>query len=204
VADRESRATPPVRVVVEATDEVTRAGIVSCLRADGEMTVAPSRAGADVVVLAAEGITPGVTGVLRHISRDGALPIVLVVDEIAAADLPGMAGCRVVAVLPRAMATARRLCEGVRAAASHVSRPPAESARELARQFDQLRADVRFDEREKQVLRLMAEGLDPAEIGARLGYAERTIGNIVHGVTGRLRLRNRTHAVAYAMRAGVI
>jgi DNA-binding NarL/FixJ family response regulator len=54
------------------------------------------------------------------------------------------------------------------------------------------------------VLRLMADGFDTGEIGQRLFYSERTVKNIVHDITSRLHLRNRTHAVAYALRQGFI
>jgi DNA-binding NarL/FixJ family response regulator len=50
----------------------------------------------------------------------------------------------------------------------------------------------------------MADGLDTGEIGQRLFYSERTVKNIVHDITSRLHLRNRTHAVAYALRQGFI
>ncbi|MDP9239683.1 MAG: DNA-binding response regulator, partial [Actinomycetota bacterium] len=32
----------------------------------------------------------------------------------------------------------------------------------------------------------------------------RTVKNVLHDVTARLQLRNRSHAVAYALRAGII
>jgi DNA-binding NarL/FixJ family response regulator len=59
-------------------------------------------------------------------------------------------------------------------------------------------------EREIKVLKLVADGLDTAEVGHRLFFSERTIKNIIHGVTSRLNLRNRTQAVAYALRHGLI
>jgi DNA-binding NarL/FixJ family response regulator len=59
-------------------------------------------------------------------------------------------------------------------------------------------------ERELRVLKLFAEGMDTAEVAGELFYSERTVKNILHNVTGRLNLRNRTHAVAYAMRQGWI
>jgi len=61
-----------------------------------------------------------------------------------------------------------------------------------------------FSIREVDVLRLMADGLDTHQIGKELGYSERTIKNIIYTFTTRVRLRNRSHAVFYAMRAGVI
>ena len=59
-------------------------------------------------------------------------------------------------------------------------------------------------EREIEVLRLVAEGLDTNEIAHRMCYSERTVKNVIHDVTTRLQLRNRSHAVAYAMRQGLI
>ena len=58
--------------------------------------------------------------------------------------------------------------------------------------------------REVEILRLLAEGLDTAEIAGRLNYSERTIKNIVSGLTSRLGLRNRAHAVAHALRTGIL
>jgi len=58
--------------------------------------------------------------------------------------------------------------------------------------------------RETEVLRLVAEGHDTSEIAARMCYSERTVKNVLHDLTTRLQLKNRTHAVAYAMREGLI
>lgn len=58
--------------------------------------------------------------------------------------------------------------------------------------------------RERDVLRLLADGLSTGEIAQELAYSERTIKGIVHGVTERFALRNRSHAVAFAVREGVI
>jgi DNA-binding NarL/FixJ family response regulator len=54
------------------------------------------------------------------------------------------------------------------------------------------------------VLRLVADGLDTTEIARRMAYSERTVKNVIHDVTTRLNLRNRSHAVAYAVREGLI
>ncbi len=59
-------------------------------------------------------------------------------------------------------------------------------------------------DREVEVLRLVADGLDTAEIATRLSYSQRTIKTVLHDVTTRLQLRNRSHAVAYALREGLI
>jgi DNA-binding CsgD family transcriptional regulator len=58
--------------------------------------------------------------------------------------------------------------------------------------------------RERDVLALVADGYSTREVAVRLAYSERTIKNIVRDVTMRLNLRNRTQAVAYAVRSGWI
>jgi DNA-binding NarL/FixJ family response regulator len=58
--------------------------------------------------------------------------------------------------------------------------------------------------REVEVLRLLADGIDTLEIAQQLSYSERTVRNIIHGMLTRMKLRNRVHAVAYALRNGVI
>ena len=59
-------------------------------------------------------------------------------------------------------------------------------------------------EREVQVLRLVADGFDTEEIAQKLSYSQRTVKNVLHDVTSRLHLRNRSHAVAYALKHGLI
>ncbi|MER5850530.1 LuxR C-terminal-related transcriptional regulator, partial [Streptomyces sp. NPDC002012] len=58
--------------------------------------------------------------------------------------------------------------------------------------------------REIDVLRLVAEGHDTEVIATKLAYSERTIKNALQGVMTRYQLRNRSRAVAFAMRQGLI
>jgi DNA-binding NarL/FixJ family response regulator len=58
--------------------------------------------------------------------------------------------------------------------------------------------------RERHVLTLIAEGLSTREVARTLCYSERTIKNILQDITTRLGLRNRTQAVAWALRNGWI
>ena len=64
--------------------------------------------------------------------------------------------------------------------------------------------DARVTRRERQVLALLAEGHSTREVAQHLAYSERTIKNVLQEFTTRLQLRNRTQAVAYAVRRGWI
>jgi DNA-binding NarL/FixJ family response regulator len=61
-----------------------------------------------------------------------------------------------------------------------------------------------FEKRELDILRLLAEGLATPEIAERLNYSERTVKSIIHKLLIRCNFRNRTHAVAHAVRSGIL
>lgn len=61
-----------------------------------------------------------------------------------------------------------------------------------------------FSERELEVLRMLADGLTNAEIGARIHLSEGTIRNQISTILGKLNARDRTQAVVYAIRLGLI
>jgi DNA-binding NarL/FixJ family response regulator len=76
-----------------------------------------------------------------------------------------------------------------------------------ARLVDQLRshpARPRLSEREKAVLRLVAEGCTNAEIGRRLYIGESTVKTHLLRVFGKLGVDDRTAAVTSAMREGLL
>ena len=45
---------------------------------------------------------------------------------------------------------------------------------------------------------------DTQEIASTLNYSERTVKGVIHEITTRLQLRNRSHAVAFALRNDLI
>lgn len=59
-------------------------------------------------------------------------------------------------------------------------------------------------EREHDVLELIAQGEPTREVAVRLCYSERTVKNVLHDVTVKLGARTRSHAVARAVRNGLI
>ena len=70
-----------------------------------------------------------------------------------------------------------------------------------------MRTDVgalHVTEREREVLSLLAQGLQLDEIAHRLGIGAETVRSHVRNATERLGAANRTHAVAIAIRHKLI
>ncbi|HEY6568495.1 MAG TPA: response regulator transcription factor [Actinomycetota bacterium] len=64
--------------------------------------------------------------------------------------------------------------------------------------------DVRLTEREREVLRVAAEGLTAREIAVRLGVRERTITTHLARIYGKLGVGNRLAAIRMAARSGLV
>lgn len=63
---------------------------------------------------------------------------------------------------------------------------------------------AQLDDREREVLRLIAAALDTAEIARTISYSQRAVKYTIQKVLTRLKLRDRSHAVAYALRNGLL
>jgi DNA-binding NarL/FixJ family response regulator len=61
-----------------------------------------------------------------------------------------------------------------------------------------------LSEREKEVLRRVAEGLTNRDIAAQMNLSENTIKYHLKNILQKLHLRNRAQAVAYAMNSGLL
>ncbi|GAB3461977.1 response regulator transcription factor [Actinophytocola sediminis] len=67
----------------------------------------------------------------------------------------------------------------------------------------QVAARAGLSERECDVLALVARGLSNAEIAESLSVSEHTVKSHMQNLLGKLRLRNRIHAVIYAFETGL-
>jgi DNA-binding NarL/FixJ family response regulator len=204
-----------IPVVVCAADPLSRAGIISQLRRVHGFAIAsvddpPEGA---VALMVADGMDDDVASELRALRGRGIARVVLLVARVDDRDLLAAVEAGVSGVIRRSEATAGNMAAAIRSASAGEGTLSPDLLGRLLRQVGQLQRQVLtprgltfsgLTERETAVLRLLAQGCDTTDVGRRLFYSERTVKNIIHDVTSRLELRNRAHAVAYAIREGLI
>lgn len=204
----------PVDVVLHATDSITRAGVTVALRGRTEIRlVEPETAQSCVALVVAEKLDENVRQLLRKLQVQPNPGIVLVAGDVADAELLDIVSSGVSAVLRRADATPDTLVRLIRAAHAGEGALPADLLGRLLNRVSQLQRNVLhpnglnlagMSSRETEVLRMIADGLETREIAERLCYSQRTVKSILHDITNRFQLRNRAHAVAFALREGLI
>lgn len=220
-----------IPVWVKALDPLSQFGLVHALRHRPEVVLITdadlaARQGQSQSVSADQRIAPPVVALIAVDSLDSAA-----VQVLRAATLRG---CRrtalisstidddalmtavelgVSGVLRRTEATADRIVHLLQVAAAGDGSLPSDLLGRLLGQVSRMQRHVLaprglshtgLSDRETQVLRLVADGKDTQEIARELSYSERTVKNVLHDVTSRLQLKNRSHAVAYALREGLI
>lgn len=204
----------PVDVVLHANDSITRAGVTVALRGRTEIRLVEPEAGESCVALVvAEKLDENVRQLLRKLQCQPSPGIVLVAGDVADAELLDIVSSGVSAVLRRADATPDTLVRLIRAAHAGEGALPADLLGRLLNRVSQLQRNVLhpnglnlagMSSRETEVLRMIADGLETKEIAERLCYSQRTVKSILHDITNRFQLRNRAHAVAFALREGLI
>ncbi len=202
-------------MAVHAPDPILREGVQGQLRRYPEVDLREeSNSGPGTVALLVDDVLDeaALTRLRRLVRSEGARAV-LVVRSLREAELLDVIECGVGAIVWRHEATATRLVQAVLAAARGDGDLPADLLGRLISQVGSLHRSAAgrpgspssgLTPREVDVLRLVAEGLDTGEIASKLSYSERTVKNVMHGLTTRLHLRNRAHAVAHALREGYI
>lgn len=205
----------PVTTYIHGADPISQAGVVSQLRGRPEVRIV-EEAGLDkatVAIVVTEAIDDDAARVLHALRRDALPHLIVVATSIDDAGLVTAAESGVSGLLRRRDATTSNLVRVVCRVNAGDGEVPGDLLGRLMSQLGQLQRQVLtprgltftgLTARETQVLRLVADGLDTAEIAQELCYSERTVKNVIHDLTTRLQLRNRSHAVAYALREGLI
>lgn len=201
--------------VVKATDPILQSGVQMALRTRPEVwLVDEEQAPTDAVALVVtDRFDERATQLLRVLQRRGFTKLVLIATELAEAEILAAVEVGVCAVARRAETTPDVLVRLVKAAEANEGVLPPDLLGRLLNRVSRLQRHVLeprglhlagITNRETEVLRLVASGLTTKEIADKLCYSQRTVKSILHDVTNRFQLRNRSHAVAYAVREGLI
>jgi DNA-binding NarL/FixJ family response regulator len=208
------------RVLLVDDHDLFRAGLRAALAAEGIDVVGESSSGSEALTAVAASAPevvvmdlnmPGIGGVeaTRRISESAPLTRVLVLTgsdedaDVMDAIVAGACGYLL------KDATVNELVTGIRAAANGESLvSPAIAAKMLER----LRASAPPDaaairaelsEREIQVLKLIANGEDNAQIAADLHISPKTVKNHISNILMKLQIENRIQAAVLAVRSGI-
>jgi DNA-binding NarL/FixJ family response regulator len=183
--------TAPIQVAIHDDNEIFRRGLRSSLQSDAGLAIAhvadptASHGEIDVAVVSAP-----IAGLHAF-----PCPLVICVPE-RSSSIELAQGNIAAGVLRRGSLTSRQLHAAVRAAAAGLR---VEGSRETGED-----AGADLSARSVRVLELLATGLGTREIATHLSYSERTIKKQIHEVELHLGARSRPHAVAEALRRGII
>ncbi|MBB5851160.1 LuxR C-terminal-related transcriptional regulator [Amycolatopsis umgeniensis] len=216
---KSTRGTDRVRVAVHAPDLLAGLGTTSILGADERLNVLSDTdlGRAEVIVTVGDSIGDGVFTFLRQVRAASSLAspprCVIVTDHFPVQVLMTAIECGMAALLPRRDLDSEHLVRTILAVSQGAGALPPRLQGSLLSQLERIQEDLLvpnglalsgLSDREREVLRLLADGHGTEEIAAKLAYSESTVKNVLHRVMARYGLHNRTHAVAFALRTGSI
>jgi DNA-binding NarL/FixJ family response regulator len=203
--------TEPISVLIWSKDPISKAGVALQLQALADISLLSTTSATrhpDVVLLVADTLNDDVLGLIPTIRKASMSRIAIVASATGqAAAWATEAGAS--GVLPRSMADSRRLAWFIRkvhrgdTVALFVADERGETLPTMPERPPE-KACPTVSERDRHVLRLLAEGCDTGEIARALAYSEPTIKNAIQRLFDQLEAKNRPHAVALALRSGII
>lgn len=202
-------------VFVFADDPVSQAGLEQLLRMRPAIHVVASSQvdEAEVAVIGTEEIDDDAVRTITGVQRNGCPRVIVVATRLDEMGVLAAGEAGTLGMIHRRDATPDHLERVVAQVAAGEASVPADLIGHLLGAVRRLRrgmSDTTFQlpatlsTREQDVVRLLAEGRDTAEIASTLCYSERTVKGVIHEVTSRLQLRNRSHVVAFALRNEMI
>jgi DNA-binding NarL/FixJ family response regulator len=126
-------------------------------------------------------------------------------DEIIGAVLAGACGYLLKdAPIEEIVGSLRAAAAGASWASPNVAAVLFERVRAGGEQEPQDDALAALSEREREILRLLADGRDNAEIGRELYISPSTVKNHISSILSKLGVHNRIQAAVYAVRRGLV
>jgi DNA-binding NarL/FixJ family response regulator len=218
-----NKALDEVRVLVVDDHDLFRTGLKTLLEEQGVNVVGEAPNGQTAIRLASELAPdviimdlnmPGLTGVETTRKLTGIAPLTRVVvltisaddDDVMDAVMAGACGYLL------KDASIQELIIGIRAAAAGESLISPQIAAKLLRQLRSQSSNVdaaetiraELSDREIEVLKLIANGKDNAQIARELFISPKTVKNHISNILMKLQIENRIQAAVYAVRSGIV
>ncbi|MBJ7597431.1 MAG: helix-turn-helix transcriptional regulator [Candidatus Nephthysia bennettiae] len=202
-----------LRVSIVSGDQISRDGIASQFRASEGIDMVSEVQPGVIALLVTDQVDEESVKEIRTLRRSGVEQVVVVATRVDDSGLLAAVEAGASGLLRRSEVGRESLVRAIEAAAVGEGCLAPDLLGRLLHQVGTVQRQVLHSrglnfsgltDREIKVLKLLAEGYDTNEVGRTLFHSERTVKNILHDVTSRLHLRNRTHAVAYALRQGLI
>jgi DNA-binding NarL/FixJ family response regulator len=220
---RARRGLEDLRVLVVDDHDLFRTGLKNLLEEQGVNVVGEAENGENAIRLAADVAPdvvvmdlnmPGLGGVetTRRLSRLAPLTRVLVLtisvddEDVMDAVMAGACGYLL------KDSSIQELIAGIRAAASGESLISPQIAAKVLQRLraqatnedaaEMIRAEL--SDRELEVLKLIANGKDNAQIARELYISPKTVKNHISNILMKLQIENRIQAAVYAVRSGIV
>jgi DNA-binding NarL/FixJ family response regulator len=211
-----------LRVMLVDDHDLFRTGLRNLLEEQGVQIVAEASEGATALTLVRELAPdivvmdlnmPGMNGIeaTREIARLAPLTRVVVLtisdqdDDVIDAIVAGACGYLL------KDSSIQDLMQGIRAASigealisPHIASKVLQRVRAFGVSTDDAVAGPELSDRETEVLRLIANGKDNAEIAQDLHISPKTVKNHISNILMKLQIENRIQAAVYAVRRGLV
>lgn len=208
-----------IRVLIVDDDHILRAALATFVHANPSVQVVASIGDGDIaaddVVAEVQDLDPDVILLGLFLSEQDCIPVIgqilsrhpefcvlILTNDVQSSFVSRTLAAGILGVIPSHAETDDlftaicRVSDGERYVHPSLSLAPAQERR--------MRSPASLSEREHEVLRLMAQGLSNRAIADELHVSPRTIGNHVGSILAKLRLDNRTQAVIYAFKLGLV
>ena len=206
-----------VAVFIVDPHSIFRLGLATCLedlalvgRVTGVGTVQAASRHADLAtsdIVIVDAAAPNALVFIRDVRATSKARLIVSASSLQQKDILATMEAGAVCVLRKDTLTPESLEASVRATLQGAGVLPSDLLSGLlvaVRAGDGQPRSSQLTNREEQVLRLIADGHATREVAEELCYSERTVKNVLHDVVTKLGARTRSHAVAHAVRAGLI
>ena len=211
----------PITVLIVDDHAVVRRGIRALLEAEGDFQVAGEAGSGGEAVLLASDLAPDVVlmdlvmpemdgvAATRLVKAQSPRSQVIVLtsyhedEHIYPAIRAGALSYLLKSVgLEELTEAVRKAARGEAVLHPHIAARLVQELHGASQETRQLHATL--SEREREVLRLIADGLSNAAIAERLVISERTVKSHVNNILSKLHVADRTQAAIYAWREGIV